>query len=238
MERIALMVLRLFYIVPFWFLKMCKYAKSDKYSEEERYDFLHRITTKANKAGRVIIESHGIENLPEENGYIMFPNHQGLFDGLVFLESHKRPFSIVMKKEVGNIFFVKQVRMVLRAQVIDREDVRQSMKVIKKMSEEVKEGRNYVIFPEGTRSRKGNEILDFKGGSFKSAMMAKCPIVPVALIDSYKAFDSHSIKKITAQIHYLKPLYYEDYKEMKSNEIAEYVEKAIKEEIQLYDNPL
>ena len=105
------------------------------------------------------------------------------------------------------------------------------MKVIKQMSVEVKEGRNYVIFAEGTRSRNGNEILEFKSGSFKSAMMAKCPIVPVAIIDSYKAFDSHSIKKLTVQIHYLTPLYYEDYKDMKSHEIGAYVEKVIAQTI-------
>jgi len=84
-----------------------------------------------------------------------------------------------------------------------------------------------LIFPEGTRSKNKNNILEFKGGSFKSAMNARCPIVPVALIDSYKAFDSHSLSKLTVQIHYLKPLYYEDYKEMKSVEIATIVSDMI-----------
>ena len=65
-------------------------------------------------------------------------------------------------------------------------------------------------------------------------MNAHCPIVPVALIDSYKAFDTHSIKKQTVQIHYLKPLYYEDYKGLKSTEIALYVEDRIKETIAQY----
>ena len=70
---------------------------------------------------------------------------------------------------------------------------------------------------------------EFKGGSFKSAMNARCPIVPVALIDSFKAFDTKSIKKLTVQIHYMKPLYYEDYKGMKSVEIAELVHDRIQE---------
>ena len=55
---------------------------------------------------------------------------------------------------------------------------------------EVKNGRNYLIFAEGTRSKHGNHPQEFKGGSFKAAMKAKCPIVPVALIDTYKAFDT------------------------------------------------
>lgn len=77
---------------------------------------------------------------------------------------------------------------------LDRNDLRQGLQVIKQVAEEVKKGRNYLIFAEGTRSRKGNQLLDFKGGSFKSAVKAQCPIVPVALIDSYKSFDTNSIK--------------------------------------------
>ena len=105
------------------------------------------------------------------------------------------------------------------------------MAVINKVSDEVKKGRNFLIFAEGTRSKLGNKLLDFKGGSFKSAINARCPIVPVALIDSFKAFDTHSIKKLKVQIHYLKPLYYEDYKNMKSIEIAAYVSSLIQDKI-------
>ena len=63
----------------------------------------------------------------------------------------------------------------------------------------------------------GNEMLEFKGGSFKAATKAKCPIVPVALIDSFKPFDTNSIAPVTVLVHFLKPLYYDDYKDMKTN---------------------
>ena len=64
-------------------------------------------------------------------------------------------------------------------------------------------------------------------------MNAKCPIVPVALIDSYKAFDTGSIRKLTVQIHYLKPLYYDDYKGLKSTEISEKVSEIIRTKINI-----
>ena len=138
------------------------------------------------------------------------------------------------KKEVENIQFLKQVFSCMKAYMIDREDVRQAMQVIVNVTNEVKNGRNYIIFPEGTRSREGNKLLNFKGGAFKSAVYAKCPIVPVAVIDSYKAFDIHSIKKMTAQIHYLEPLTYEQYKGMKTVEIAAIVKSRIEAEIERY----
>ena len=53
----------------------------------------------------------------------------------------------------------------MKAFMIDREDVRQSMKVIQSVSEDVKNGKSFLIFPEGTRSRNGNEIGEFKGDS-------------------------------------------------------------------------
>ena len=77
----------------------------------------------------------------------------------------------------------------------------------------------------------GNKVQTFKGGSFKSAMRAKAPIVPVALIDSYVPFDRNTIRKTTVQVHYLKPMYYEEYKDMKSTEIAAEVQHRIEEVI-------
>ncbi len=231
MLRITFMVLRSLFNLPFWFYRIAKLCDIEKYDAVTRYAFLNKLVKIVNRRGRVKIECHGLENLPKESGYIMFPNHQGLFDALAFLETHERPFVTVIKKEVKDTILLKQVFWLLQAEVIDREDIRQSMQVIMNMTRRVKEGENFLIFAEGTRSRNGNNLLEFKGGSFKSAMNARCPIVPVALIDSFVPFDRKSLRKITVQLHYMKPLYYEDYKGMKSTEIAELVSARIQETI-------
>lgn len=231
MERIILMIIKRIFIAPYWLYLICKYGNTEKYSEEERYRVLSNIVKKVNRAGNVKIISEGKENLPKENGYVLFPNHQGLFDALVLLETNRQPITFVMKKEIENQWFIKKIIKLLQAQIIDRDDIRQSMGVINTMTKEVKEGRNYVIFAEGTRSRKGNELLDFKGGSFKSAVNAKCPIIPVAIMDSYKVFDSMSIKKATVRMAYLKPIYPEEYNKMKTTEIACIVKERIGEYI-------
>ena len=129
----------------------------------------------------------------------------------------------------------KQVFACMKAIPLDRNDLRQGLQVIKQVAEEVKKGRNYLIFAEGTRSRKGNQLLDFKGGSFKSAVKAQCPIVPVALIDSYKSFDTNSIKKLTVQVHFLEPIPYEEYQGMKTTEIAAMVKGRIEDTIRQYE---
>lgn len=235
MKRILLMVFRNLLLVPAAWIRLCYHASHpDKYSEEEHYVLLRYITFKANRGGNVTIDTHGIENLPKENGFMFFPNHQGLYDVLAIVEACPRPFSVVAKKEIANIQFLKQVFACMKAYMIDRDDVRQAMQVIIDVTNEVKKGRNYLIFAEGTRSKNGNQLRDFKGGSFKSATKAKCPIVPVALLNAYKPFDTNSIAPVTVQVHFLKPMYYDEYKDMKTTEIAAEVKKRIEQVI--HDN--
>ena len=229
MKRIMYMVIRNIILVPFMWIKLCYHASHvDKYTEEEHYKMLKFIVHRANKGGNVTIDLHGQENIPSENGFMFFPNHQGLYDVLAILEACPKPFSVVAKQEVAHIQFLKQVFACMKVYTIDREDVRQAMKVITDVSEEVKNGRNYIIFAEGTRSKNGNEVQEFKGGSFKAATRAKCPIVPVALIDAFKPFDTNTISPVKVQVHFLKPLYYDDYKDMKTKEIAALVRDRIR----------
>lgn len=228
MKRILLMVFRNIILVPFMWCKLCYYAAHvDKYTERQRYEMLKFIVRRANKGGNVLIDVHGQENIPKEDGFMFFPNHQGMYDVLAIVEACPRPFSVVAKKEVENIPFLKQVFACMKAYAMDRDDLKQSMQVIVNVSKEVLAGRNYLIFPEGTRSKLGNKMLEFKGGSFKAATKARCPIVPVALIDSFKPFDTNSITPVKVQVHFLKPLLYEEYKDMNTTEIALFVRNQI-----------
>ncbi len=236
MKRILMMVFRNLIYVPFGWIRLCYYASHvDKYTEEQRYNMLKKIVYRANWGGKITIDAHGIENIPKENGFIFYPNHQGLYDVLAILDACPVPFSVVMKKELQNIQFLKQVFACMKALAMDREDVKQSMQVILTVAKEVKQGRNFLIFAEGTRSRKGNKLLEFKGGSFKAATKAKCPIVPIALIDSYKSFDTGSVEKVTVHVEFLPPISYEEYKDYKTTEIADEVKKRIEEAIKKYE---
>ena len=232
MKRIIMMVFRNLFLVPYMWIRLCYHASHvDKYKEEQHYELLKYITHRANKGGNVTIDAYGVENIPDENGFMFFPNHQGLYDVLAILDVCPKPFSVVAKKEIANIQFLKQVFACMKAYMIDRDDIKQSLHVIINVTNEVKKGRNYLIFPEGTRSKNGNELLEFKGGSFKAATKAKCPIVPVALIDSFKPFDTNTTSQVTVQVHFLKPLYYEDYKDMNTKEIAALVRERIQNTI-------
>ena len=150
-----------------------------------------------------------------------------MFDVLAIAATCDNPLAAVLKKELANIPFLKQIMQCTNSFAMDREDLRQSMTVISNVIKEVKKGRNYLIFPEGTRSRKGNEMLEFHSGSFKCATKTKCPIVPVAFVDSFKVLDQKGCKPVAVQIHYLEPILYEEYKDMNTVELATYVHDKI-----------
>lgn len=234
MNRILLMVIRNFWKVPGAYWKLCHYAKHTReYAEEEKYRHIRYIIGTAVKSGNIDLKVYGQENIPEENGFMLYSNHQGMFDIMAIVATCDKPFGAVLKKELYKIPFLKQLVECTFSFPMDREDIKQSLTVITEVIKEVKKGRNYLIFPEGTRSRQGNQILPFHGGSFKCAIKAKCPVVPVALIDAYKVLDQKGCKPVEVQIHYLPPIPYEEYQGLSSSQLAELVRSRIEGVINL-----
>lgn len=235
MIRILLMVLRNLWRVPGAWFKLCHYAKhTDKYPELEKWQHIQYILGRAVISGNIDLQVYGKENIPKENGFLMYANHQGLFDVLAIAATCDNPLAAVLKKQLADIPFLKQIIACTHSFAMDREDIKQSMEVIVNVIKEVKKGRNYLIFPEGTRSKMGNKMLEFHGGSFKCAIKTKCPVLPVAFIDSFKVLDQKGCKPVKVQIHYLEPIFYEEYKDMNTMELAALVRSRIEETINQY----
>ena len=234
MNRLLMMVLKNLYRVPGAYGKLCHYAKhTDQYPELEKWQHIQYIMDCAIQGGNVDLQVTGLENIPKEGGFMLYGNHQGMFDVLAIAATCKAPLGIVYKKEIKNVPLLKQIYACTKSFAMDRQDVRQSLTVIQKVIEEVQKGRNYVIFPEGTRSRNGNQLLEFHGGSFRCAVKAKCPVIPMAFIDSWKVLDQKGSAPVTVQLHYLEPIPYAEYQDRKPAELAalvkERIEKAIEE---------
>ena len=230
MNRIVLMVLRNIWKIPGLYGKLCHYAAhTDEYPEAEKWAHVHKIMNLAVTSGNINLTVTGYENLPEQDGFVLYANHQGLFDVVALAGTCKRPLGAVMKKELVEVPLLKQIKACTYSFGMDREDVRQSLTVIKGVTDEVQKGRNYLIFPEGTRSKQGNVMGEFHGGSFRAAQKAKCPIVPLCFIDSYKVLDQKGSKPVSVQMHYLKPIPFDEYGHLKTVEIAEMVKSRIQE---------
>lgn len=210
-------------------------AHPERYTEEERYNLVKYVIRLLKLSGKIHTKAYGVENLPTEGGYIMYPNHQGKYDALGIIYTHKAPCSVVMDKAKSNTILVKEFVDLIQGKRLEKDNVRQALTIINEVAKDVISGKRYILFPEGGYEfNNKNKVAAFKAGSFKSAIKAKAPIVPVALIDSYKVFNSFNFGKVTTQVHYLKPIFYEEYKNMKSGEIALLVQERIQQVINVY----
>ena len=230
MNRLALILFRNLFRLPGLYGKLCHYAKhTDKYPEDEKYDHIRTILKHALDTANVELTVTGLENVPLEGGCLLMGNHQGLFDVVALGGTTPRSLAIVYKKELNDVPLLKQIYACTKSFAMDREDVRQSLTVIQNVIAEVKQGRAYVIFPEGTRSKTGNQMRPFHAGTFRTAIKAKCPVVPLAFIDCYKVLDQKGSKPLKVQLHYLKPVMPAEYEGMKAAELAELVQSRIAE---------
>lgn len=217
----------IYYLWKVWYVEQ----HSWKYDETDRYSFARRMISIMKRNGRITTNVYGTENLPEQGGYIMYANHQGKYDSLGIISVHQKPCTVLMDEQRSHLILADQFVTLLQGCRIDKTNIKSQVKAILHITDEVKDGRRYIIFPEGGYHNNQNNVDSFSPGSFKCAMKAHSPIVPVALVDSYKPFGVNSLRPVTTQVHFLEPLYYEEYKDMTSQEIAETVRKQIIEAI-------
>lgn len=236
MLRFIYVIIKNLFRAPYIIPKMRRESEHpERYTEEERYRLVKHVIRLMKVSGKIHTKAFGTENLPSEGGYIMYPNHQGKYDALGIIYTHKLPCSIVMDKAKSNTILVKEFMDLIQGKRLEKDNVRQAITIINEVAEDVISGKRYILFPEGGYDfNNKNKVADFKAGSFKSALKAKAPIVPVALIDSYKVFNSFHFGKITTQVHYLKPILYQEYQHMKTHEIALLVKTRIQQVIDVY----
>lgn len=228
-------VLRFIFVIavsiPFIILLYAKAAYMDahdeRYTEEERYKFARMIANTLRRNSNIRTEVYGKENLPEEGGYVMYANHQGKYDAVGIIYGHERPCTVVMDDKRSRIPVMKPYLKVLKGSTLDKTDIKSQANTIRNMVKEIKSGRRYIMFPEGGYNHNRNNVQDFMPGAFKCSVRSKTPIVPVALIDSYKPFELNSLRRVTTQVHFLKPISYEKYKELTTDEIAYIVREQI-----------
>ncbi len=238
MNRLTWSMTMHFWRVPILWHRLCHYANHvEKYTEAERWAFMQELFQLSVKLGNIELLVAGQENLPEKGGFMLYSNHQGKFDANAIVASCARPLGVVMKKELATHPFFKRIIKCTNSFAMDRESVRQSLTVINNVIAEIKKGRNYLIFPEGEANRFSNAIGTFKHGSFRCATKTGCPVVPVALVDCFKPMDQQGHDRVTIQVHYLPPIYAEEYRGMSTAQLAELVKSRIEDTIRDYADP-
>ncbi|PAF48522.1 1-acyl-sn-glycerol-3-phosphate acyltransferase [Helicobacter sp. 12S02634-8] len=121
-------------------------------------------------------------------------NHQSLSDIICLEAFHPRNICWVAKKELGDIPFygyaLKGPEMIL----IDREDKKGLAFLLKHAKEKLEQSRPLVIFPEGTRSKGGENFLPFKPGAKLLAEKFHLKIQPIVLINTRKIYNTKPLQ--------------------------------------------
>ncbi|MBO4823947.1 MAG: 1-acyl-sn-glycerol-3-phosphate acyltransferase [Lachnospiraceae bacterium] len=154
-------------------------------------------------AGTKIVVN-GKENIPD--GAVLYtPNHRSIFDIIITYPLCKGQTGYVAKKETKKFPIFSWWMSLMNCQFLDRKDLRSGLKMINKCIDLVKKGSSICIFPEGTRNKGTDPLLEFHSGSFKIAEKTGCPIVPVCIINSSNVFENQfpKIKKTTVYVNYL-----------------------------------
>ena len=217
-----------------YFLWMIRYSrKPKKYPLEKRFRKVSRVCKHVLRKLNCDLYITGSENIPSDIA-CFFPNHQSAFDALTMVVSLKQPSSFVCKKEIYKYFLLGRAARCLEAEFMDRDDLRQSLKVMMRVKDDLTaRTKNWIIFPEGTRVKEViGPIGNFHHGSFKPAMSAKVPIVPVAIYGSFRVLKTKpEFKRYPVQISFLKPIMPEEYEGKTTQEIAQIVQNRVQAEI-------
>jgi 1-acyl-sn-glycerol-3-phosphate acyltransferase len=169
-----------------------------------------------------------MENIPADKTVLFVSNHQSDLDILVFLALAPMPIGFVAKVEMLKVPVLRKWMKYIGCVFLDRDDIRQTAKVILEGIEILKRGHSLVVFPEGTRSRTG-EPLPFKPGSLKLATKSKACIVPVTISGSYKIMEGNGyrIKPADIDIVFHPPVYTDDLTAEEAKELPAKVENTI-----------
>jgi 1-acyl-sn-glycerol-3-phosphate acyltransferase len=136
------------------------------------------------------ITIEGQENIPE-GPVVIISNHEGDFDIPLIVGFIDKPVGFISKIEVKKVPILASWMKVMNCVFLDRSNRQKALQSIREGVKLLKKGHSLVIFPEGTRS-KGGPVGRFKAGSFRLAVDAKVPIVPVSISGTSDLFEKNN----------------------------------------------
>ena len=222
------------YVIYSYFRWIISYFKKmDKIPIEKRYGKVKKVISKADDLLKIDLHVEGLENMPDQAS-CYFANHLSSTDPLPYFKVFDKPVAFLGKVEIQKYPIVGKLLTIGGGKFLKRDDLKQQIKVMMKVQESLSKGeQNWFIFPEGTRNKdQMANIAMFHQGSFRPAMKAGVPIVPVVNYGNFRLLSTkHSFKKYPVFIKFLPPIYKEEYADKTTEEVANMVQSRIQKEL-------
>ena len=160
----------------------------------------------------------GGENIPEKGGYILAVNHNDRSDPAFLVSSIKRRIHFLAEKDAierakkYSIFLTPFLEYTGHLKI--EKNKGKSTKVLIKAKKLLEKGGLFCIFPEGTTNGMG-KILKGKTGVARLSLMARKPIIPIAIKGTYgiipEGYRGRIKKYRKIKIIIGKPMYFEKF---------------------------
>ena len=140
----------------------------------------------------------GISNVPKTGGVVVVSNHGSHLDPPILGHALSRPVAFMAKSELFKVPILSFIISACGAYSVkrgagDREALRTA-------SNRLIEGWATGVFLDGTRQDNGR-VNDPKAGAALLAARTGCPILPVAIVNSHRAFPKGSLLPRLVPIH-------------------------------------
>ena len=136
---------------------------------------------------RTILRAAGVRVAPElvaklpEGPVVFVSNHVSALDIPILFAALPRSFRIVYKSSLLYVPLMGLFLAAARNVALDRSRAFKARRSLAAAARRIRNGVSVALFPEGTRSGAA-PMAPFKRGSFKLAVDAEAPVVPVSLI--------------------------------------------------------
>lgn len=179
----------------------------------------------------VRLEVIGEEHVPKNTAVLYIGNHRSYFDIVITYARCPGLTGYISKDSIEKVPLLSLWMKRLHCLFLNRDDVKEGLKVIVHGIEQIKNGISMCIFPEGTRSTGESELdmLPFKAGSLKMATKTNCPIIPMAITGSAEIIRTHipRIKPAHVTLQYGEPIYPQELSREDQKHLNVYVQEVI-----------
>lgn len=223
--------------IVFLFVTSLFFKKSDEVPNEKYNKFARFILEEYLKFMcffcRIKLVVSGRELLPEGR-FLLVSNHLSNFDPIATNAAlgRKKEIAWVAKQSLIRVPIAGAFMYQSNFLPMNRSDVRQSLKVINKAAEYIKQDVCSVgIYPEGTRNTTKETLLPFKPGALKIAQKAGCPLVVMTIVNTELVRKRFPFLRTRVYIDLLKVYSAKEVEEKNTNELTAEIEQSMRENI-------
>lgn len=203
--------------------------KAIKEGRAKNYKLTQIMCRRLLKLAGAKLHVSGQEKLPSKETGVYMGTHKSYFDIVIMIALIDEPLIFIGKEEVNKMPFIRTWFRTIGGIAIERDDIRQSFQVILEAIKQLKNGYSVAIFPEGTRAV-GEEMGEFKAGSFKLATKANVPIIPMAMQNTFKLLEEkRRVKPADIYVNIGEPIDVPNLTKDKQKTIAKDTESYVRE---------